>query len=75
MEDRELKRLIQENNLAGFDAQACLRSYGFTFNFEYSSEDFKQLAGVAEFNVLSHKEEIMQTLVDAYHRRAVVFEE
>lgn len=68
MQNQELKKLIEENNLAEFDAQTCLKNYGHTFNFEYSSDNFKQLAGVGELNILLHKEEIFKILGDAFRR-------
>lgn len=54
----ELHQLIVENKLDSFDAKNCLDSHCDTFNFDYNEEQFLQLAGIAEFNILAHTDRI-----------------
>lgn len=51
-----LKQFIHNYNLDSFDPAQC--AFCDTFNFEYTAKQFKQLAGIAEFNVRANKEVI-----------------
>ena len=53
-EDPELQRLIYENDLKNFDPRKCLEGFCGTFNFDYTQDEFKQLSGIAEFNIKVH---------------------
>ncbi len=61
-EPREKDQIFEKNNLATFNATSCLKGYGSTFNFNYTTEQFAQLAGIAELNVRVRKNEIMKIL-------------
>ena len=57
-EEPDFRPLIVHNDLLSFDAHDCLDQHCDTFNFDYSEQEFKQLAGIAEFNVKVHLESI-----------------
>jgi hypothetical protein len=57
-EDPELNECIVQHKLHEFDAKTCLENHCGTFNFDYSEDEFLQLAGVGEFNILAHQSEI-----------------
>jgi hypothetical protein len=63
----ELYKLVEEHGLENFDAMNCLEGYGNTFNFEYHSDEFAQLAAVGEFNVLAHRADIMAVIKEALY--------
>jgi hypothetical protein len=65
-EDPKLSHLIQENNLLNFDPKDCLKDWCGTFNFDYSSDDFKQLSGIAEFNMKAHHAAIARWLAGEF---------
>ncbi len=70
VEREELRRFIKSEKLDSFDPIACINGKngkpGFchTLNFEYSADDFKQLSGIAEFNVRANKEVIAAFIRD-----------
>lgn len=58
-EEPDFRPLIIHNDLLSFDASKCLEDdYCDTFNFGYSEQQFKQLAGIAEFNMKVHLDTI-----------------
>ena len=54
----ELKKIIDENNLQRFDPVQCIDAFCGTFNFDYTQEEFKQLSGIAQFNIKAHESAI-----------------
>ncbi len=64
--DPYLAELIANNKLMDFDPATCLKGYGNTFNFKYSSSEFNQLSAMAECNVLARKTLLMSLLQQAY---------
>ena len=64
LEVPDFKPLIEENGLLFFDASHCLEDdYCDTFNFGYSEQQFKQLAGIAEFNMKVHLDAIHSFMI------------
>jgi cytosolic phospholipase A2 len=63
--DPALRQLIQANRLDTFDPTQCVEnSFCGTFNFEYTPEEFKQLSGMAEFNIKANEPVIKNFLHD-----------
>lgn len=59
--DQTLKNIIEQNNLNEFST-LCLQTYCSTFNFNYTTEQFKQLSGIGEFNIRAHQTELKEIL-------------
>ncbi len=55
-----LKKFIDENNLSTFDANCISNTNGFCgfLNFDYTLPQFKQLAGIAEFNIKANADTV-----------------
>jgi Lysophospholipase catalytic domain len=49
-----IRSVIENNNLRAFNPNECIKTFCSTFNFEYTERQFKQLAGMAEFNIKAH---------------------
>lgn len=60
-----LKKLIDDNNLTSFDFNCINYTDGFCrfFNFDYTLAQFKQLSGIAEFNIRANAEKIKAFLL------------
>jgi hypothetical protein len=70
MEDPSLITLIKEANLNAFDYNCIsIESYCTIFNFEYSSAQFKQLSGIAQFNILANKTTIQNFLQNEFKKQ------
>lgn len=55
-QDRALKKLLEDHELYTFDPLHCVqKDFCNTFNFNYSSKEFLQLAAMAEFNMRANK--------------------
>ncbi|MEX0940518.1 MAG: hypothetical protein WDZ41_04105 [Candidatus Babeliales bacterium] len=61
--DVVLKKVIEENKLMQFNPEECINSFCSTFNFNYTQEQFKQLTGIAEFNIKAHGD-IIEKIID-----------
>jgi len=67
MADPTLAPLITQNNLSQFDYN-CIAVGGYcnTFNFQYMVEQFKQLSGIAEFNIKINGPTVKKFLLDEF---------
>jgi Lysophospholipase catalytic domain len=54
--DQALLKVIHDNDLKNFNPEQCLKDACSTFNFDYTEPQFKQLSGMAEFNMKAHQE-------------------
>lgn len=67
IEREKLRQFIKAENLDSFDPVACIesmKSFCNTLNFEYTQDQFKQLAGMAQFNMMANKEVIAEFIRD-----------
>ena len=55
-----LKKIIDDNNLSAFDFNCINYENGFCrfFNFDYTFDQFKQVSGIAEFNMRANADAI-----------------
>jgi len=65
---REFRRFV--SLIDRFSTEACLDSFCDTFNFEYRLDQAHQVAALAEFNMLAHKETIVDVIKDFINKRA-----
>lgn len=61
--DKALQAIINEHKLNDFSAENCVSTYCDTFNFNYTAEQFKQLNGIAQFNIRSY-EGLIKSLIE-----------
>jgi len=75
LEREDLKRFIKSEKLESFDPDVCINGEGgklgfcHTLNFDYSVDQFKQLSGIAEFNVWANKDVIADFIRDGLHEQ------
>jgi hypothetical protein len=62
----ELAALAKSISLQDFDLASCFEKWCGTFNFSYSIDNFKQLSGLAEFNMRANMPAIAQWLAQEF---------